>query len=318
MQRGFMREKKTAFNQSNFFLTRCEEYDTINLYKITYRKAVFASMFKIGISSASFEFSEETFRELKESGTEAIEVSMTYEKEKSLNYKEVRDLSERYQLRLWSYHLPYLAPTMSIDISALEAESRDNAIRYFTELIGKGSDIGIDKFVIHPSREPIPPSERADRLAYSMEYLDKLAEIAHRHGAVLAVEDLPRTCLGNTAEEMLLLLTANSKLRVCFDMNHLLIDNNVNFMEKLGDKIITLHVSDYDFIDEKHWLPGEGLVDWVTMAATLNKIGYNGVWMYEVKFNPSDTMPRSRPLTFADLTENARQIFAGTPPTRIL
>lgn len=30
-----------------------------------------------------------------------------------------------------------------------------------------------------------------------------------------------------------------------------------------------LHVSDYDIVDEKHWLPGEGEVDWEMVCNSL-------------------------------------------------
>ena len=102
-------------------------------------------------------------------------------------------------------------------------------------------------------------------------------------GAVIAVEDLPRTCLGNTSDDIRKLISVNDKLRVCFDTNHLLEEDNIEFMKKLADKIITLHISDYDFLNERHWLPGEGKLDWAAMFSTLKEIGYNGVWMYEIK-----------------------------------
>ena len=194
---------------------------------------------------------------------------------------------------------------------------RDNAIKLYTELIAQAADIGIDKIVIHPSGEPIRQEEREDRMNYAMQSLDLLAEIAHKEGAVIAVEDLPRTCLGNTADNMLRLLSANDKLRVCFDTNHLLHDTNLNFMEKVGDQIVTLHVSDYNFIDEQHWLPGEGLVDWQEIYHTLKKIGYQGIWMYELGLQSTPKITRTRDLTFEDYVRNANEIFKNQPLTRI-
>ena len=79
----------------------------------------------------------------------------------------------------------------------------------YTELIGRAADVGINKFIVHPSGEPIGNTEREERIGYSMQTLDRLAEIAHKNGAVIAVEDLPRTCLGNCADELLRILGAN-------------------------------------------------------------------------------------------------------------
>ena len=144
-----------------------------------------------------------------------------------------------------------------------------------------------------------------------MDSLDRLAEMAFAEGVTIAVEDLPRTCLGNTADEIAEIISVNDKLRVCFDTNHLLKDNNVNFMRTLGDKIITVHISDYDFINERHWLPGEGKVDWKDFMTEFNNIGYDGVWMYELGLECPPTIVRDRNLTFVDFYQNANSIFNG-------
>ena len=43
-------------------------------------------------------------------------------------------------------------------------------------------------------------------------------------------------------------------------MNHLLGESHTDFMKALKHNIITTHLSDYDGVDERHWLPGEGIV----------------------------------------------------------
>ena len=274
-------------------------------------------MYKVGLSSCGFALTEDSFRNLAQSNISAIEISMRAEQYAAINYKEVQELSGRYQIDLWSYHLPF-GPFRVIDISSLHRELRENAINLYTELIAKAGDIGIDKFILHPSGEPIKDEEREERIKYSMQSLDRLAEIAHRHGAVIAVEDLPRSCLGNTAEEVHRLIGANDKLRVCFDTNHLLTDTNLNFIRTLSEKIITVHVSDYDFVDEKHWLPGEGKVDWNELFSALKDVNYKGVWMYEIGLTPPKTLARSRNLTFDDFLQNANAIFDGKAPERII
>ncbi len=274
------------------------------------------NMNKIGISSCGFALTEENFAALAENGIEAIEIAMATPQHKEINYRELAALRDRYGVELWSYHLPF-APFRDLEISTLDRDLRLRTVAYFEELIARAADIGIDKFVIHPSGEPIPAEEREDRMGYSMESLDRLAEFANRNAAVIAVEDLPRTCLGNTAADMQRLLGANDKLRVCFDTNHLLADTNLNFIRTLGDKIITVHVSDYDFVDEKHWLPGEGSVDWNELYTALTSAGYRGAWLYELGLRPPKTLARSRDLTFADFARNAREIMAGEKLTRI-
>jgi sugar phosphate isomerase/epimerase len=168
--------------------------------------------------------------------------------------------------------------------------------------------------VVHPSGEPISDETRANRLSGAKDSLAKLADLAETYGAIIAVEDLPRSCLANTADELAELISASDKLRVCFDVNHLLQGTHADFLEKLGDKIITLHISDYDFKDEKHWLPGEGDIHWQSLYQGLVKVGYDGMWLYELGQTPPRHLHRDRNLTFSDYVENARTIFAGQTP----
>ena len=88
--------------------------------------------------------------------------------------------------------------------------------------------------------------------------------------------------LSLSAEEILQLISANDKLRVCFDSNHLLMDDNLNFLKKLSGKIVTVHISDYDFVKERHFLPKEGKIDWMKVIGALKAVNYQGVFNYEV------------------------------------
>ena len=275
-------------------------------------------MLKIGLSSCGFALTDENFAALKKSGVDAVEIVRRLEDHKNKDCKEIKSLADRHGVELWSYHLPF-SPFSEIEISTSRADVRKSTVELFEEIIKKASDSGIDKFIVHPSGEPISPERREDKMLYSMQSLDRLAEVAYSCGASIAVEDLPRTCLGNSPEEILRLIGVNAKLRVCLDTNHLLYDKNanLNFIEKLGDKIITLHVSDYDLDDEKHWLPGEGTVDWQELYSAVVKSGYDGVWMYELGLKPPKTLARSRNLTFDDFVRNAKEIFENKPLTVI-
>ena len=77
-----------------------------------------------------------------------------------------------------------------------------------------------------------------------------------------------------------------------------------NLKLKVGDKIITLHVSDYDFMNERHWLPGEGQNDWQKIIKSLKEVGYTGVWMYEIRFTCPNTILRDRDLSCDDFVKN--------------
>lgn len=263
-------------------------------------------MFRLGLSSCGKTIGDELFHDYAEAGITAMELTPHYLKYDEVDYEGTRRLADKYGVELWSFHLQFY-PEMNIADPSVEA--RERAIGRLFDQIGRASDAGIRRMVIHPCSGPIADSERSERMKISKESLCRLADRAESCGAVLAVEDLPRTNLGHNSAEMLELLSADERLRVCFDTNHLVNEAGHDFVRALGKKIITLHVSDYDFVDEKHWLPGEGKVDWDALVNALVEVGYDGVWMYEVEFAPPGNVPRTRDLTCADFVENARAIF---------
>ena len=147
-----------------------------------------------------------------------------------------------------------------------------------------------------------------------MDTLDKLAEAAHKEGAVIAVEDMIRSCLGNSAQELKELISVNDKLRVCFDVNHLFNNSHREFVEILGDRIVHTHISDYDLVEERHWFPGEGKIPWAEVYNALMGVGYSGVWNYEVGLTGAKMAERGRALTYRDVYNNAMEIFSGKQP----
>lgn len=262
--------------------------------------------YELGLSSCGKVLDDKLFRAYKENGITKIELSKNDYSQ--MNFKEVESLSKKYGVQLWSLHLPFM-PFKEIDISSMDETLRVSTIEKWKELIEKGSQIGIKHFIVHPSGEPIEDIDRENRLIQAKKSLKQLAEIAASYDAVIAVEDLPRTCLGNCSKEILELISVDERLRVCFDTNHLLGEKIETFILSVGDKIITTHISDYDAINERHWLPGEGVIDWKNLIDAFEKIGYKGPWLYEIGFGIPKNILRDRELTCADFARNAKEIF---------
>ena len=267
-------------------------------------------MFKIGLSTAT-KITEELFASYKKAGIECMEVSRGKEETDAYDYDKIKEWSEKYGIELYSFHLPFM-PFGILDIS--NPNLAESTIEYLKDIIDKACAIGIDKFIIHASGEPIDENDRTKRMECAKNSLNILATYTKERGGVLCVEDLPRTCLGRDSSDILELISANENLRVCFDTNHLLEEENIDFIRTVGDKIITLHVSDYDRINERHWLPGEGINDWQQIISELNKIGYSGAWLYEINYE-TGTIIRDRAIVDEDFVRNANELFENKPLT---
>lgn len=265
---------------------------------------------RAAMSTCGFkEMTDNDFDLLVKAGIRDIEISVSDFMYKTLDHVGIAKRAEYHGVNIWSYHLPF-SPFEEIDIA--RKELKNYSVTYFSELIKKAGDIGVKYVVVHPSGEPFSDAERGEAIEISMESLAQLAEVASREGCVIAVEDLPRTCLGRNSDEILKLISADERLRVCFDTNHLLGETIKDFIEAVGDKIVTTHFSDYDFKNERHWVPGEGDINWVELIEALEKVGYTGPILYEVGLTPSYSIER-RNLTFEDFEKNRRLLVEKKP-----
>ena len=197
------------------------------------------------------------------------------------NAKDVVADMQRYGIAPSSMHLPF-SPSAIMDPTDADSEKRDAIVRLDSELLKAAADAGIPIAVIHPSCEPYRGAERGERMKYSVDTLHRIADDALSCGIRLAVENLPRTCLGNIHEEMQLILNEIPSLCACFDMNHSLRQPNPDFIRALGSRIITVHASDYDMIDERHLLPFLGRNDWSAIMQALEDVNYSGFFTFEV------------------------------------
>jgi len=150
--------------------------------------------------------------------------------------------------------------------------------------------------VIHASSEPISTADRPARLEYSLKTLAELSSEFRQAGVKMAIELLPRSCIGNCLVELERFIDRLGKdvCGVCLDVNHGMDQYPLlpQWVKTLGKNLITLHLSDYDGIDEKHWLPGKGVIDWPAFMTALRTIDYSGPFNFEVSV-PGDS-PRAR------------------------
>lgn len=142
--------------------------------------------------------------------------------------------------------------------------------------------------VFHSSSEPVLQHERGPRINQLKRGLEYLCRESAKADKKIALEFLPRDCLGNNTAELLDIISDfdSATLGVCLDTNHLM-ENYAklpDIVKCLGKRLFSLHVSDYEGIDEQHLLPGNGIIDWKGFLNALAEIGYNRPFNYECNF----------------------------------
>ena len=106
---------------------------------------------------------------------------------------------EEAGLRITTFHLPF---GTLWDISSPDEAVRTAAVAASAELLKMLATYAGENIVVHPSFEPIAEEAREAHIAACRKSLAELGPIAAKCGKKIALENLPRTCLGRTSEEM--------------------------------------------------------------------------------------------------------------------
>lgn len=257
---------------------------------------------------------------LARAGIKCVELSLPGREYAGFDYDAFAENARGAGLDIRSFHLPFYLSQEDgpVDPASLDADVRKRTSEIHARFVRTAASMGARLVIVHAALEVNDEGRRPDRIAFTKKNLAALADIAEPLGITVCVEDLPRTCLGNTAEELADIVSCDERLQVCFDVNHLLYGTHADFLRLLGPKIAATHISDYDFVNERHWLPGEGKIDWKALLDGLDAVGYKGAFTYELGFKGDPrTVARSRDLTPEDIVRNAREIEARRPLTVI-
>lgn len=199
--------------------------------------------------------------------------------------------------RISSMHAPFR------DLSALNEADRQESIDAHIEAARLLSRLGGTILVVHGSAHFHDEHELAQRSRLSAESIAKLAEECANIGVRIAIELLSPPQVGHSAALLLYLLAVSDhpNVGVCIDVNHIFPPSCiVPTIRLLGPKILTLHISDYDGLVERHWLPEQGVIDWPALIQALSGINYNGAFVYEVCFEA---------LSVADCVQTIKQNY---------
>jgi sugar phosphate isomerase/epimerase len=148
------------------------------------------------------------------------------------------------------------------------------------------------------------PDATDNRIDAARRSIQELREMAERAGVTLALEVIPNRLSGADA---LVSFIENDlegvKVGICMDVGHAFMMGDLgDAIETCSGHLVTTHLHDNRGRTDDHLAPGEGLIDWPAALMSLQKIGYDGTWMFEV----ANT---STPLAVLQKTQAARRRF---------
>ena len=126
------------------------------------------------------------------------------------------------------------------------------------------------------------------RLDLCRRSINELLPLAKQYGFSLNVEYLPRTCVGNCPEELEYLVAPfdSEYVGICLDVNHVMDRwrELPAIVARLAPRLRTFHICDYDGVDEKHWFPGQGIIDWPALMKAIRAIDHDVLLIYETRW----------------------------------
>jgi len=144
---------------------------------------------------------------------------------------------------------------------------------------------GVPRLVVHVSQSRTPPPPTPSGL----DALGRLVARAEKLGVTLAVENTRSP--GHT--DFVLAGIGSRHLGLCYDSSHDFISGQVpcRLLRQWGTRLVTTHLSDNHGVNDDHYLPGEGSIDWDLVQTAFPRAQYTGALMLEVVPEDSGAMP---------------------------
>ncbi len=183
-------------------------------------------------------------------------------------------------LQLNAIHLPFSSQR---DYSSLDEDFRAQLLQDTKEMMSIANVYRPYAYVVHAGTGVKEIEERPLRLQKTC---DSLIQMSKYTDSFICVENMVRNVVMNSVaeqKEVIAKVRGCQNVGFCCDTNHYLKDRAEDAIRALGSDIKTLHISDHDYIDERHVMPKDGKIDWMNVLAALEEVGYQGVFNYEVK-----------------------------------
>lgn len=200
-------------------------------------------------------------------------------------YNEAYEKIQGSSLRLNAIHMPITNEWA--DLACQYEEDRKEIVKLFVKLIKELNRYNPSAYVFHPGGFGVDQNnykEYTERLIRSVNVLTEETD------KKICIENMAGKYFLDTSEQMLDFLSRCKNAYTCVDVNHFYYEKPEDAILKYGNRIGTLHISDYDFIKERHLLPKLGQINWNKVIGALEKVGYQGVFNYELteRFSPEE------------------------------
>ena len=183
------------------------------------------------------------------------------------------------------------SPITNIDLASSDTKKRKASIAEIARSFTFFKELGAESVVVHvngPSPEYSEENRNAS-VANSKESILELVESASDTRIKMALENLPHRGTArpfHSMEELQTLIVdmPQEYVGLCLDTTHARFAGHdpLQQLNVAADRLFTLHLHDTDGNDDRHWVPGKGIIDWDAFIGRLLELKFTGSRTIEV------------------------------------
>jgi sugar phosphate isomerase/epimerase len=252
---------------------------------------------RFGVSTHLYhdhKLSRDHLAEIASFGFDAVEVFATRTHFDYHDSRAIDDLAtwlDETKLRLHGIHAP-IAKSLSGETwgetfsnASTDEAVRQQALREAAAALNIARAIPTDVFVVHLGTPAAHKLSAADNnRAAAARSIQDICSWADAAKVRLALEVIPNDL--SSAEALVEMLEEDleaSEAGICLDFGHARLTGDLlDAIEVCSGHLITTHVHDNRGKQDDHLVPFDGTIDWSAALMAMQKIGYEGTYLFEV------------------------------------
>lgn len=197
------------------------------------------------------------------------------------------------RLELHSVHAPIVEHRLNgewgapLSTAAAAEEARERAVAESVAALQIARKVPFRFFVVHLGiPDDLNPPADANARQAAQRSIEEIAAAAAPLGVQVAVEVIPNRL--SAARALVRLVEDDLELPppgvgICLDLGHaFLMGDLVEAIETVSGELVTTHVHDNCGTGDDHLAPFDGKIDWPAALMSLEKVGYEGIIMFEL------------------------------------
>ncbi|MDX9870909.1 MAG: sugar phosphate isomerase/epimerase family protein [Clostridia bacterium] len=176
-------------------------------------------------------------------------------------------------------HAPFINTN---DLWSADKAAREKAVQQYLTWLEDCAQYAIPLLVMHLTEGDEPPEANK----YGLESMMALVRGAEERSVKIAVENTRRT----NHVSFVLNEIPSDYLGLCYDSSHarLCPDRGETLLNRFGQRLLATHLSDNDGKEDRHWVPGNGIINWNSLMNKFIMNNYTGYLTLEVAADPEE------------------------------